>query len=137
MWPISFSMSASASNWFAMSVPRSPLASVTYNEGTGNHACNTTATCNKPLTTTSANGWVTNYTWNGNGTLSSVKLPGDVNGKRPTAWTAPTTAPAQEVENEGTSAVTAQNLSNSTLNFDCLRRHVRAFASLRSVHPLS
>jgi len=38
-------------------------------------ACTTINTCNKPLTTVSANGWTTNYTWNSNGTLSKVQLP--------------------------------------------------------------
>ncbi len=48
--------------------------SVTYNE-TGSFVCASPKTCNKPVTTTSANGWVTNYTWNTNGTLATVKLP--------------------------------------------------------------
>ena len=57
--------------------------SVTYSEDPTHFACTTPKTCNKPVTTTSANGWVTNYTWNSNGTLSTVKLPADNAGKRP------------------------------------------------------
>ena len=49
--------------------------SVTYTEGPTHFACTTITTCNKPLTSVSANGWTTNYTWNSNGTLSKVQLP--------------------------------------------------------------
>ena len=62
---------------------KSLSVSVTYTEDPTHFACVTPTTCNKPLTTTSANGWVTNYTWNANGTLATVKLPGDVMGIRP------------------------------------------------------
>ena len=48
--------------------------SMTYNE-TGSFVCASPKTCNKPLTSVSANGWTTNYTWNTNGTLSKVQLP--------------------------------------------------------------
>ena len=49
--------------------------SVTYKEDATHFACTTPATCNKPATSVSANGWTTNYTWNSNGTLSKVQLP--------------------------------------------------------------
>jgi len=57
--------------------------SVTYNEDPTHFVCTTINTCNKPLTTVSANGWVTNYTWNSNGTLSTVKPPTTGSAGRP------------------------------------------------------
>ncbi len=58
-------------------------ASVTYKEGPAVAACTTIATCNKAVTTVSANGWTTNLTWNSYGLLAQVKLPADASGSRP------------------------------------------------------
>ncbi len=64
-------------------VGQSLLVSMIYKEAPTVALCVHVATCNKPSSSLSANGWTSLYGWNSDGTLASVQLPLDPTSHRP------------------------------------------------------